>query len=368
MNIREEIMKKTLKKSIICVLILLSSFFTLFHIQSSSIFAKEVLGTKIVPLSEIMRPRFISVDKNRIYIFEDDFSISIYSADDFRFQKKFGKRGQAPGEFGFIPFLKVCEDFLIVNDLRKLMYFTLDGDFKKQIQIPFNFYYANNHLFVPLDEYFIGFPPELTQDSRRVRYGRIFNQEFQLIKQFYDEVPNTFPPPPPPPPPSSGKKVNIEVFSDYTYSAVEEGKIFVADSRKGFHISVFDKNGNLLYEIHKDYGKLKVSKKFKDAFAKERMDRPFNYKFNKYFPAFFGFKIDNQKIYMLTFATKSNKYEVVVMNLKGDVIKRSFAFPFLPYIPNSLYNDRYDIYENHLYYLRYNDQNDVYELHITEIE
>ena len=43
-NIGREIMEKILKKSVICVLALVSFFFSLFHIQSSSIFAKEVQG------------------------------------------------------------------------------------------------------------------------------------------------------------------------------------------------------------------------------------------------------------------------------------------------------------------------------------
>jgi hypothetical protein len=40
----------------------------------------------------------VQVDKNQLYI-TDGASVFIYSLKDYQLQKKFGKRGEAPGEF-----------------------------------------------------------------------------------------------------------------------------------------------------------------------------------------------------------------------------------------------------------------------------
>ena len=45
---------------------------------------------------------------------------------------------------------------------------------------------------------------------------------------------------------------------EYVDCVVHNGKIFVADSRKGLSISVFDEGGNLLYEIGHKVDRIKV--------------------------------------------------------------------------------------------------------------
>lgn len=76
---------------------------------------------------------------------------------------------------------------------------------------------------------------------------------FKLKKNIYGE----FSPGPPPPPGSqpSGPKTDLSLIENYEDATVQGDRIYVADSRKGLSISVFDKDGNSLYEIHHDIDK-----------------------------------------------------------------------------------------------------------------
>jgi len=73
-----------------------------------------------------------------------------------------------------------------------------------------------------------------------------------------------------------------------------------------------------------------------------------------------------------TYEKKDEKYEVVVMDLEGKILKRSFSFPLPPYQDASysftLFSNEYEIYQDKIYYLAYNYDTDIYELHITPIK
>jgi hypothetical protein len=104
----------------------------------------------------------------------------------------------------------------------------------------------------------------------------------------------------------------------------------------------------------------------------ESLERRFNFKFNENFPAFSSFKVADNKIYVTTYEKKDEKYELVVMDLRGKVLKRSFSFPLPPFQDPSysftLFSNEYEIYRDHIYSLAYNYETDIYELHITPIK
>ena len=357
-------MKTSPKRYRIFQLGLVSSAFMLLLSSYSLTFTEEIPGTKIVSLPDILEPSCIAVDKQHIYIIDRDRSIFIYSIDDLRLIKRFGRIGEGPGEFSTRPVITVYPDFLLFNILSKMIYFTKDGDFKKETKIPF-FYQPYNFPFVPVGDNFVGFSTFITQDGRRLHYGCIYDKGFQLIKRFYDQVPIGIPPPP------LGSE--RDVILDCIQMAIERNKIFIADSRKGFLISAFDSDGRLLYEVHKDF---KVTKEYKNGYIKKKMESrnweriysQYKYKYGQYFPAFFSFKIDNGKIYLMTYGKEDNLHEIIVMNLKGDIIKRTFSFPIHPYGDLYALNYEYDIHDDKIFYMSYNYQTDVYELHINEIK
>ena len=87
--------------------------------------------------------------------------------------------------------------------------------------------------------------------------------------------------------------------------------------------------------------------------------------FPEAFPAFVGFKVDGGRIYVLTAAQKDGLYEVIVLDLEGRVLGKSFRFPFRPnfHTPQT-FGSGYDIEGDKIFWLVYNETKEIYELHI----
>ncbi len=348
-------------------------------------FISQEWESKIIPMPEVIRPMALVVSNEKIIIPERTH-IAIYSMEDFKLEKKFGSQGEGPGEFSYPPHITAFPDHLLANTMGKLIHYSIDGNFIKETKIIFPYNYGTWPM-LPVGENYVGFPMEIEKTEqgaiKLLHIGRLYDQEFKPIKQLCEAVRPLVPPPPPPPregtQPRPTPKQDFAVIPEYVDYAVVDDKIFLADNRKGFHISVFDNQGNLLYEIDKEYKTLKVPKEYKDAYMQrqqehpdwESLERRFNFKFKENFPAFSSFKVANNKIYVTTYEKKDDKYEVVVMDLKGKILKRSFSFPLPPFQDPSysftLFSNEYEIYRDHVYNLAYNYETDIYELHITPI-
>ena len=184
---------------------------------------------------------------------------------------------------------------------------------------------------------------------------------------------------PPARPGTKPKKADFDVIADCLDYGITDNKIFIADSRKGFFIKVFDHQGTPLYEITPPYEKIKVPETFKRNYMKEtresknweRIKMAHNFIFKEYYPAFFSFKIKDRRLYLTTYAEKYKKYEMVVMDLKGKEIARVFVFPFNPF-NRSIHafnpvSSSFDISKNNLYYLQENPESEMWELYEQRI-
>jgi len=343
-------------------------------------------GNRTIPMPEVLEPVDFVIAKEKIVIAETTH-IAIYSLKDLHLEKKFARRGEGPGEFDFPPHITAYPDRILVNTMGKLIHYSYEGSLIEETKIKFPYNYGTWPM-LPVGENFVGFPTEIEKINagavRISNVGRLYNGEFEPIKQLCEAILPLVPPPPPPPGqgtrPKPTPQQDFNVIPDYVDYAVVEDKIFLADNRKGLHISVFDQVGDLLYEIDKAYKPMRVSKKYEDDYMKrqkahpdwENWQRRFTYRFRKNFPAFSSFKVAGDKIYITTHEKKDGKYEIVVMDLQGHILKRSFSFPLPPYQDPSysftLFSNQFEIYQDRIYSLSYNDETDTYELHIHAID
>jgi len=336
-----------------------------------------VHAEKVADLTDIIRPASICLERATVYIV-DQTAIHLYSLEPFKRIKTFGAQGQGPGEFNSVPFLKIYSEELFINCLGKIMIFSHDGEFVKQTKLPFRLFYFY-YPMLQIEKNYAAFPMIFSREENElIHYGKIYDPELNELKVFYNGGKPQVPPPPRADAPP--QKIRWEVIPDCLDFDVMEGKIFVADSRKGLYIGVFNDQGTLLYEIEKEYEKIKVPKSFRDEYMKERKESDnweqlkarFEYVFKDYYPAFFTFKLAEGKIYVVTYAKEDDKYELVKMDLKGKTLRRSFSFPLdrERRIMDGLipYSNEFDIYGGEIYYLMYNDENSCYELHRARIQ
>jgi len=361
------------------------------------IFDRSPSQAKIVPLPMVQHARALAVGEDKIYIWDadptkPDYFIKILSASDYSLIRSFGRKGREPGEFlsaaGW-PQLVGTDVWSLDN--QKAVVFSSEGKYLKELPFPRGF--RGMYLsFIPVGDHFAVLDTDWTSNSsgQMLWQGRILDKEFKLIKPFIADIPSVYPPPPPPPPiPGAKEPVSKEAKPEpkSVYEAIPEcidfaaadNKIFVADSRRGFHLSVFDDQGRPLYEIAKPYDKLKVPGDFQGPylqFLKQKnawLLTQADIKFREYYPAFYFFKISDNKIYLATYAKKDGLNELYVLDLKGNVLKRSFSFPL-----DSTFDPEYhnfavakmgcDIRGGKIYFLMKNEKTASYELHIQDIE
>jgi hypothetical protein len=348
-------------------LFILSLIVVLFLSAWPAVTAVREEVPRIIPLPEVERPRMICAEHGMVYVV-DDRDIAVYSYPDGRFLRKIGRVGQGPGEFKVGPGrLTVLEDRLAVKDMFQVIFFTLSGDYLGQVREPS---YTGFFPYLPVGKNFVAFPHDRRQDgSFAPAGGCIYDGEGKLLKRFYEAFPEF---PQAPPPPGSGppaQKQDALMVREYADWLVHKGMIFVADSRKGLSISVFDEEGNLLYEIQHKVDRVRVTKGFRESVLEERKKSKYaeydNPVFPEFFPAFVGFKIDDDRTYVITPVQKDGLYEVIEMDLKGKILERGFRFPIRPFfnVPEASAL-QYDVEDGKFLWLEYNEAKEVHELHI----
>lgn len=319
---------------------------------------------KTIPLPDLIKPDSIVMDSRHIYI-TDEGNIYIYGKS-FTLEKKFGRRGEGPGEFKINPagvvklqiFLRPGE--ILVNNLGRVSFFTKEGTYKNQLDV------TSGRNFVPLGKGYAGYTGDKVIKNTLYLSINLYDGNFKKIKEIYN------------------REYYVQTHKDFDLTRLGSGnkgrayylshgnKLFIQG--EGDTICVFDDKGNKAYDIPLEHDKLEISKAQEENILKDlhtlftgrAMRRLIEEKgkFPKRFPARF-FQVDNGKIYLPTFKKKGGKNEFVIYDIKGKFLKKLFL-PFqdqtllLPY--------PYTIYADTLYQLFDNEDTETWEVHITKIE
>ncbi len=321
-------------------------------------------GEKLAALDQLLKPNGLTVGSKYIYILEEP-TIYIYSAQDFRLIKKFGKRGEGPQEFMTAPFgimpmiLYPCDNDtkLLVNSNSKVSWFTAEGTFIKETRVP------PMQAFLPFNDLYISTGTGENSKKQQIVTIDLYDGNFRELKELYksDMVIGA----------SFGFNYPITSFSFWGY----KDKIYIASGKEGFVIRVFDNKGSPLREIKKEYKPLRVPEEYKKktldfyknspqfkqywAFFKDRIS------FKEYYPAIRDMLVRDGNIYVLTYRERGDDSECIILDLAGLEQKRAYV----P-IPES-YGDfkyLYDIRGNCFFSLVENEDAETWELHKKKFE
>lgn len=213
------------------------------------------------------------------------------------------------------------------------------------------------YLVYPLGENFVGLQVKFNRESKKRSYAiTFFDKDFKTIKNIAESERRMQ---------GRSETIEMEMVHDYLGHDVSGENVYVGDTKKGLFIEVFNSKGNKLYQIEKEYEKLEVTDEYKNSFIENLKESAFykrvkdrvKFTCRKYFPAFQYFSINNGKIYVFTYKIKNKKQEVIIMDLKGSILKKTF----LPDgVINSIDNDRF-------YYLKENEEKEEWELFVEII-
>jgi hypothetical protein len=116
-------------------------------------------------LTGVLEPESIRVSGNELYVVEGA-AIFVYSLKDLSLIRKFGKKGEGPGELKVFPFwpnsITVWPGYIFAEGLDKFIFFSKEGKlikehkkikrFLKVLGLGLRFYAINNNRFIYLNE------------------------------------------------------------------------------------------------------------------------------------------------------------------------------------------------------------------------
>jgi len=326
----------------------------------------EKLGT----LTQVLTPEMIEISDNEIYVVEGA-SIFMYSLTDLSFIRKFGQKGEGPGELKVNPSLTnilfPLADSVLIVGFDKAIRFSKTGRVIKEFRTP----PITNYLY-PVGKNYAGIRFKLSNQQKPGIAVVLFNQDMEVIKELYAQQ-------------LSGGQNLIDLTIDTLNISIYEDKIFIEQSPKGFIISVLDLQGNQLYQVKKEYKKVKFTEKHKEmALNLLKQDKGIksigwnNFKklvkiiHGDFLPPIRDMTVIDKQIYVKTSQKQGDKEEFIIMDLKGDTLKKVY----LPEVKRPKFGNEvfgrpakfYKIYKSKFYYLYENEDDEEWEVHVEPIK
>ena len=315
-------------------------------------------GKNVASLPDVMNAEYFVVDGDKFFISEG-VHIYIYNLSDYKLLRKIGKEGEGPQEFkvnaqagGLV--MAIQPDYIYVSSMDKISYFTRNGDFIKEMRKKTSF----TTYFYPIGSQHVGitfaeedkkiFQTVVLYDSGLKRVKEIFRQDHFFQHGRFNPV---------------GQLPVVETYKD---------KIVVGGTRGIF---VFNAKGEKEATIIKPFEEVAVE----DSHKKEvihfyktdiRLKHLYqsikqNFQFPPYFCNIKTFKLWDDKIYVQTYKRKGDQSEIVILDLKGKLIKKTF----LPVAEKNLFEPYpYSVYNGKFYQLVENIDEEEWELHVFPIE
>jgi len=313
--------------------------------------ALSIFGERLTTFLQLSKPVLIKVGENLICI-NEGMTVFLYDLNDFKLIKKFGRKGEGPGEFSSDLEINILKEKIMIESQGKLSFYSFKGNLIKEMRrLP---KYRRLKL---LEDRYVAASGILSKEVYH-SVAMILDANFNELKTFYQDEARYH------------QQKQVTNFSTAWYFDVSEKKCFIVGSAD-FKIDVFNKNGDPLYTISPKYERVKVSQEFIDAWfesiKKRRGMERYNsakkrVRFPEFFPAIRDLIVDNGHVYVLTFRRAQEKSEFFIFDLEGKLVKQTF----LPLKPLENYVGvfffPYCINNNYLYQLIDNEEDEVWEL------
>lgn len=281
----------------------------------------DLSGEQSIRISGLGRPVGLEMDQDQLYIMENAV-VYVYSLKDYRLVKKFGQPGQGPGEFATLPHVHItldCStDRLIIGSIRKISYWTKQGDFireKKAVNLAYRLVVMEG---IPGKERFLGWS---RSQENGFNYNTIviFDAELKKLRQVYRDRD-----------PFQGQGKGYDMLSK-TFSFLSHRGKLLLPGQDDASVDVFDLEMNPRFTIRVDTERLKVSNDFKRKMIDFLKTSPETknvfpmlqpIRFPRYFPAINSFFADQGIIYVMTWKRNQGRNEFFMYDMEGNFLKR----------------------------------------------
>jgi len=330
-----------------------------------------VFAVNLGTLTGILKPNFLRINGNGIFILEQA-TIYIYSIKNLSLIRKFSRKGEGPGEIKISHFysisMKLLPDHIFIDSVDKILYFSKKGKLIEERKKPAGLVTQ----MLPVRKNFV--VKDLDRSDRKTEHMTlsVYDSEMKKIKELFRQK-------------SPVQARSTVMIPDSLHFCICDNKIFVEKSTRGFFIDVYNAKGKKLYQIEKKYEKVNVTNSDKEEVLRlykadplvkqigyENLKNRIQFIYPDSYPAIQSINGFGEKIYVKTFKKQDNKEEYVVMDLKGNVLRRIYM-PRVEKAPlmarlNGIDLQIYSIHKNKFYYLKENEDEEEWELHVKEIE
>jgi len=318
------------------------------------------MGEKIAEFDDIYKPRQIEISGDDLYVVDGD-TIKLFSIKELKFIKQIGKKGEGPGEFKFWPRISVFPDIIFAIDRsplnKKIVFFSRKGEFISERRLP------RFTTVKKVKQNYLSRELSFSYDRKTtLTKVEILDNDLNLIKELYTEKKER----------SSinfgrggKKKIDFEMFPRMKHAVTDGDFIYIIDTHKGFYFEIYDHKGNKLSTIEKKLEKIRFEGEFKKKIleslkvvdSKYGTENQYNYIFPEFLPEIADVEGKNNKIYVSTLRVVNDKSEIIIMDHKGNILKRAYVTRANP---SCIHNDKF-------YYFIDNEEEEVWELHVEDL-
>jgi len=286
---------------------------------------------KTTVLPDLQNPHQIAVDGNDLYIFDEaEYSLHVYTVSPFGLKLEFGRKGDGPYDFKYLPYVYLQPETLTCTDFTKIIWYSKKGEVLKAMEFSAlkDFDLNSEMLLIPVKENFLRITADHDQMKRSVY---LLDPKFKTIKFLYEGLFVW----------QTGSATDVR-----TDTVSSGGLVFIADTQK-FLITIFDDKGNLVRTIDK-------SKDVEEVPGRARLHQ---------------YCVSDGKIYATTYKKKDDKTEMLVLDLEGRILRRLYL-PFASIRPKRgvVRYDLFTVSQDKLYELVQNKETGKWELLITDLE
>jgi len=262
-------------------------------------------------LEEAMKPLFVATNDQYCFIAEL-FSVFQYSVKDFKFIKKFGGRGEGPGQFPVILGVHTTPQHLIISSLSRVYVYSKDGEYlyERKTNIWSTHFDLANEKFLCKGSI----------EENQVKFNTIdiLDNNFKKEKELYRKKST---------PVFSGK---VNPLNRETYYAFINNKILIANNDST--IAIFNHQGEKEKDIRLNLEKKPITDEFKKTYIenfqknprrrmvygmiKDRIDM------GEYFPDIKFVQVNGNLIYIITYLQQDEKNLCLILNADGQELKR----------------------------------------------
>jgi len=336
--------------------------------------AGSLYSTEIKKLPQLVYPKNLEVKNDRILI--TDFpDIYLYTIKNFKLIKKFGNRGEGPGEFTIDQIVMdwklaglrsdISENCILVNSQGRLSFFDLNGEFLKMKKVQSergwscfktikNNFVASERIRKGNDMFF----SIKTYDNNLKEIREITRYPFWIRNRNYLK--------------SSGYDFFERANGTLSF-VTESGLIYISrNNSPEVHIDIFNPEGKLLKTINYKTEKVRIAESFiKEVYKHYRLKFKLGYDSNVKmttfpvnFPGLRKFFVDKGEIYIITYKRESDQNEFIVLDQNGKFVKKRML-PVIEANPDHLYPCT--VHNGFFYQIVEVEEDEEWELHITRI-